>query len=1538
MTDFVACFSEKLIMASIRKRKGTKTSLTTGKKSEKYRKLSQSLKLNQSLNPQQLLEQPISLEDDTDTNTTCELDQEVINEVHEHFTQAQSSQLNNSPIPITQAKRSKILTHVEKGTQHDTISKISSGSSVFTQYNVADFSGNANFNAIQAGNSLLRALQKDENFSTFALLLEEHEQTTKFVKLITALATNKMKMSNMSWKAVLDMGSLFMCTTTSKMTYDNEWLEFCQVLYHMFGGGVMNTLRGRAHFSHVTSSKSRKGYYKPVEGEFNFPIPSLPTLKNLHIGYPTDVPVGIIQHSLDLASERAKEGDEFILSFDGKLISPGCKGEDIGDCNIWGREGPPTLAKALKILQRTLKCAQNIDVDMQNRPLTVHKEFIDNLLVTSTRRIKMLRQRISGTFYLRKKLIANVGDNQELQYKYRRRMSTLNHNTAECESVVRRLLEINLSITELLSHIQRNSDVHVNPDIRHIDIAEHSNCFILLPPDIAKYTINLDEDTNTQYIKQGSTMWHEMRKKARVTGSTLGRAIGLDTLIKQKDHFHEFVIGRTPPLPTPQLQKLFDHGKKNEVNAISTLISTVLPAMLPECFAFFEVGPKFIHSQNREQLMEVSADGFIMCANGCQDCPNYAKHGDRKIIIEIKSPYPSEDIPENVYYEVPPRHVPQLLAEMEAYNSSELWLVCSIKRSCTFISVEFDEDLWNSIWNIVTELYADEKPKMPTRIHPSIRDLRMRIASFTRSNSVLMCEVPTITGEYGNVYIDPNFSSPYSPNTQRQISEINLEYITKQNKFLKIECTGSFTACHEVLRTPAKEIVVFMLTNKDRKQHKQVPYSYPIAYAMKGASMSNSDLQYMVNKLRNTLLEKEIPVLCEAYDGQWHNHITQSSNAENLTRMHGRTTWNCISRLSKDKCIERLSSHSILKTFHRNEINQLKRGFSSKIIDHLLIEQNEDGALFLSTTSRFMGQVVSLTPTSRPDLFDNGTSIFTKENTTNTPVLTQSKKRKKMQIGLQGNEQNILALLRNAPTGINEEEIDMAEDVLPDLVQNNNLEQFLLSDECPLLGNILTELQQFNPTKWNDIPLSFLYPQLLTDAQELMKMCTVKELTIIATEMRCFTGRCWYTSTYLKSENCNIIVAAFGGNKFVLPDLGRRKERIYQVDSLLTLASAAIKNELFPIQHIQIPLCTVIQRENHYNWIRKSTVPLFAPIPNESDSRIVMPHEHFSYPEFSKERNQLEPRTFDFTHILTNMRCQILTRGFDFCPKDHFEELCKDRPDILSIASVFDKIDTQNAFTAMRMFHYNVERWMKHKGYLETAKFIKLVRNWHDACNRRGLTADTRVRYLNELHVFLTHGINFNCVPFQFPDRYIRGMTWQTFEALLQNISTRIQLYYLSNNLMYNSRAVSTLSNESFFSDLVRFDKESHGYPKGVNVCKVFGRVVLINYFKHKRDRNYFLSATVKGKYEVKLAENNIRRYRQETAFNHQGLYRDHFFDFPNELQSHRVRRDDITTGLASLRTNPGVRVFFRTNEQTILPEIRGGRQVKGFTLEKNIY
>ena len=345
-----------------------------------------------------------------------------------------------------------------------------------------------------------------------------------------------------------------------------------------------------------------------------------------------------------------------------------------------------------------------------------------------------------------------------------------------------------------------------------------------------------------------------------------------------------------------------------------------------------------------------------------------------------------------------------------------------------------------------------------------------------------------------------------------------------------------------------------------------------------------------------------------------------------------------------------------------------------------------------------------------------------------------------------------------------------------------------------------------------------------------------------------------------------------------------------------------------------------------------------AKIPSRSEKDQLQEINFFSYPEKDGENGHLNFQTFDFTHILTNLCTQILTRGFDYCPKEHFQDLSINRPDILSLALVFDKIDQPNAFTAMRMFNYDVERYMREKGFEDTADFIRLVRNWHKACNKRGIPADERVIKLFEMHKFLTAGVNFDSVPFQFSGRYIRGMTWQTYEAILQMISTRIQLYNYSQDKTYNARAVSMLANESFFANLVCLDKESHGYPKGPNVSRVFGRVVLLNHFKHKRDKNYVLSATIKCKYDIKLADEDCLKYANETIQHHDGLFKNHFFDYPNQIKSQRVRKTDITTGIAALRNTDGVHRWFRTVEGDLLSEIRGGNREKGFDLSKNVY
>ena len=190
--------------------------------------------------------------------------------------------------------------------------------------------------------------------------------------------------------------------------------------------------------------------------------------------------------------------------------------------------------------------------------------------------------------------------------------------------------------------------------------------------------------------------------------------------------------------------------------------------------------------------------------------------------------------------------------------------------------------------------------------------------------------------------------------------------------------------------------------------------------------------------------------------------------------------------------------------------------------------------------------------------------------------------------------------------------------------------------------------------------------------------------------------------------------------------------------------------------------------------------------------------ELFAYPDFNKSRNQVEARTLDYSHILTNIRSHICSKGYEYCLKEHFVGLCEEQPDILSKAVVVNHTDEQNVFTALRIFGNPVEEFMCNKGHNVTANFICIVRNWFIACDECGLKADEWVEYLYDMYHFLTTGIDFHKFPALCSGRHVTGMPIQTFEAILQNIATRITLYSLSSDGTYNTCSILTLANEFF--------------------------------------------------------------------------------------------------------------------------------------------
>ena len=211
-----------------------------------------------------------------------------------------------------------------------------------------------------------------------------------------------------------------------------------------------------------------------------------------------------------------------------------------------------------------------------------------------------------------------------------------------------------------------------------------------------------------------------------------------------------------------------EFGKNNWVHAISTLVGTLLPALKLSCYNFYEVGPKFIHGKTCRNMIEVSPDGMIQCPKG-SNCPKREiGNTHKRIMVEAKCLYTSDKFPKFPSYHIPLRRIPQVLAEMVAYGSEELGLVSYTLLSTTLILVQFDEELWSEIMKLVEEKYGVSKPFMPTKLHKACKHLKEMMEAFIKTNTTLICEVPSLRGEMvmdlSHVFLSPYaFTAPFIP-------------------------------------------------------------------------------------------------------------------------------------------------------------------------------------------------------------------------------------------------------------------------------------------------------------------------------------------------------------------------------------------------------------------------------------------------------------------------------------------------------------------------------------------------------------------------------------------------------------------------------------------------------------------------------------------------------------------------------------------------------------------------------------------------------
>ena len=111
-----------------------------------------------------------------------------------------------------------------------------------------------------------------------------------------------------------------------------------------------------------------------------------------------------------------------------------------------------------------------------------------------------------------------------------------------------------------------------------------------------------------------------------------------------------------------------------------------------------------------------------------------------------------------------------------------------------------------------------------------------------------------------------------------------------------------------------------------------------------------------------------------------------------------------------------------------------------------------------------------------------------------------------------------------------------------------------------------------------------------------------------------------------------------------------------------------------------------------------------------------------------------------------------------------------------------------------------------------------------------------------------------NWETFPPPGRYVKGMPVQTYESIMQGISTRMQIFAMSPTPV-NQRSISTLSIESFFSELTNMEFSGLDCPKAVDIPRLISHVTELNNIHHELDRGFSFHSTNRAAYPYHTLE-----------------------------------------------------------------------------------
>ena len=667
------------------------------------------------------------------------------------------------------------------------------------------------------------------------------ESYKKYCKL---LSEGKFPYENICYLLFLDLIEWYSQDSSTFMRYKfSDTLQFWRIGYKLFKGKFLRFMSGPKSCGHIVGDTESRGKFSPEESQVNFIVPSFQIIAD-KANTEDDLLPGIIKLTLDNAEESLK-GKPLKLAVDGKKISRG-RGKTMGDIDCWGFEAAPTLKEQKERLHHETTCLQSLldQIDAPSKSnmkdLEEFRSHTDSLIPDLQiqvqnvgKRLNDLRSMLLSTERTIDKFTRIAGENWRTS-KFFPLIASLRTTKYDVEKHIEDgLLIVNhlCYYGAVLNNVERD---YCQSGAICIDSRNNYAALNTFQGDIT-------DPEQWRYINQRSDAWFELRRRASVTGSTMNAACGLDTLKKQQEHFDAVVFNK-PRADFSRTQKEnMEFGVENEINAVATTISKIMPLYYPNLI-MFEEGCRGIMVET-SPFMIVSPDGSLRAS----------EDSGPTLMYETKCRPPKDNMMP-VYYRLPKYYVLQVLSEMKAYNCDKLLFTCWSPKSTVALEVTFSQKIWQQAWDVLVLTFNPTDRKRPIRVSAVAKDLRSKVIEFSDTSCTFLGEFPSV-----------KTINQASANT----TIINHLHADVDSVLKDIRCLKRwYEEAHELTRKEATEILVFMLSDLDRHFQLEKENALPIAYAMKGPSLKHEVFSKMMDFVIKECEKRGLTICVTSADGQ----------------------------------------------------------------------------------------------------------------------------------------------------------------------------------------------------------------------------------------------------------------------------------------------------------------------------------------------------------------------------------------------------------------------------------------------------------------------------------------------------------------------------------------------------------------------------------------------------------------------------------------------------------------------------------------------